>query len=341
MKIKNFKFLRWLPGLLISIIAIIIIIVIADNNNIDLKVLMQSITEIGITNILVIIVITIISLGARAVAWMKLLPRMKFLDSFLLLNESYLFNNLIPRSGEVVKTLLFAKPASENSFKIVSSVIIERSLDLVIAASLFLITLPFISLPDFIGPITILLLIGFVCFLILVFFVSMNPEKVKKMLRNIGKKNTSFIEKVLPKIEMVIDGFQVLNNWRQIISVFLWILISWMLWTFLLFFALKIVHPDTKFWWAIFTEGAIALGIALPSAPAGLGVYEGAMIAALSAFDIPKTISLGLAVVLHLIQIGITSIIGFISVMRQGESISAIFQKIRSSQKNDEKKQQE
>jgi uncharacterized protein (TIRG00374 family) len=335
-KIKNIKFLRWLPGVFISILAIIIIIRI-----VDFKVLMQSIKEIGIINILVISGITIISLGARAVAWMKLLPKVKFSDSFLLINEAYLFNNLIPRSGELVKTILFAKPASENAFKIVSSVIIERSLDLVIAASMFLITFPFISRLNSIRPIAILLLIGFVLFLILVFLVSVNAEKVKKLLRNIGNKNSGFIEKILPKIEMVIDGFQVITNWRQIISVFLWISISWLLWTFLLFFGLKVIHGDTKFWWAIFTEGVLALGIALPSAPAGLGVYEGTMIAALSVFEIPAEIALGLAVVIHLIQIGITSIIGFIAIAKHGESIPAIFQRIRSSQKNDEKEQQE
>lgn len=302
---------------------------------------MQSITKIGIINILVISGIIIIALVARAIAWMKLLPKVKFLDSFLLINEAYLFNNLIPRSGELVKTILFAKPASENAFKIVSSVIIERSLDLVIAASLFLVTFPFISQLNSIRPIAIFLLIGFILFLFLGFLVSVNAEKVKKLLRNIGKKNSGFIEKILPKIEMVIDGFQTLTNWRQIVSVFLWISISWMLWTFLLFFGLSAIHADTKFWWAIFTEGVLALGIALPSAPAGLGVYEGTMIAALSVFDIPTEISLGLAVVLHLIQISITSIIGFIAVVKHGESIPAIFQKIRSSQKNDEKEEKE
>lgn len=336
MKNKNKNILRWLPGLLISITAIIII-----SQIVDFKVLVQSMANVGLINIILIIAITVIALGARALAWMKLLPKVKFLDSFLLVNESYLFNNLIPRSGEVVKTFLFAKPAAENAFKIVSSVIIERSLDLVIAASLFLVTFPFISQLDSVRPIAILLLVGFVGFLILVFFVSLNAEKVKAWLRNIGKKNSGFVEKILPKIEMVIDGFQVLTNWRRFISVFFWILICWLLWTFLLFFALNAIQPDIKFWWAIFTEGVLALGIALPSAPAGLGVYEGTMIAALSVFGISTEISLGLAVVLHLIQIAITSIIGLISVLRQGESISEIFQKIRSSQKNDEKKQQE
>jgi uncharacterized protein (TIRG00374 family) len=318
--------MRWLPGLLISILAIFFIIKVVDIN-----VLVYSISEIGIKSIMIIAVITIISLAARAVAWMKLLPRVNFIDSFLLINESYLFNNMIPRSGELVKTILFAKPASEHAFTVFSSVIVERSLDLIIAASMFLVTFPFVSQLNSIRPIAFALLILFLLFLISGFLIALNAEKVKTWLRNIGKRNTNFMEKVLPRIEMVIDGFSILTNWRQFLSVLFWIIISWFLWTFIIFYGINTVHSDVKFWWAIFTEGVLSLGIALPSAPAGLGVFEGTMIAALSVFDINTEEALGIAVVIHLVQIAITTIIGFIAVMRQGESISNILNKIRST----------
>jgi glycosyltransferase 2 family protein len=332
---KNLKLLKWLPGLIVSVVVVFFIIRV-----VDFKVLIQTINKIGIIKILIIAVITSASLGARAIAWMKLLPKMKFMDAFLLLNEAYLFNNIIPRSGEIVKTVLFAKPAQENAFKIISSVIVERSIDLVIAASMFLATFPFISQLNSIRPIAISLLILFLLFLVAAFVVALNAEKVKKLLRKIGKNNLFFIEKVLPKIEMVIDGFQVLTNFKQIISIFFWIIVSWSLWTLLLYVGLEAIQGNTKFWWAIFTEGVLALGIALPSAPAGLGVFEGTMIAALSVFNISLETSLGLAVVVHLLQISMTSLIGFIAILRQGESIPAVLQRIRSIQKKEENTQQ-
>jgi len=322
--IKNI--LRWLPGLLITILATFLIY-----KFVDIDELVNSLSEISFNNILVIVVITLISLAARAVAWMKLLPKVSFIDSFLLINESYLFNNLIPRSGELVKTILFAKPASEHAFTIISSVIVERSLDLVIATSMFLVTFPFVIQLNSIRPIAYTLLILFLLFLISGFLIALNAEKVKSWLRNIGKRNTNFMEKILPRIELVIDGFLILTNWRQFISVLFWIIISWLLWTFILFYGINTIHGGNKFWWAIFTQGVLALGIALPSAPAGLGVFEGTMVAALSVFNINKEESLGIAVVIHCIQIIITTVIGFIAVMKQGESISDILKKIQSS----------
>ena len=291
----------------------------------------SSLSEISLNNILVIVIITLISIAARAVAWMKLLPKMSFINSFLIINESYLFNNLIPRSGELVKTILFAKPASEHAFTIFSSVIIERSLDLVIAASMFLVMVPFVSQLNNIRPIAYTLLILFLLFLISGFLIALNTEKVKTWLRNIGNRNTNFMEKVLPRIEMVIDGFLILTNWEQFVSVLFWIIISWLLWTLILFYGISTIHEGVEFWWVIFTQGVLALGIALPSAPAGIGVFEGTMVAALSVFNINREESLGIAVVIHLVQIIITTIIGFIGVMKQGESISDIFKKIQSA----------
>ena len=316
--------LRWLPGLFITILATFLIY-----KFVEIDELVNSLSEISLNNVLIIVVITLISIAARAVAWMKLLPKVSFIDSFLLINESYLFNNLIPRSGELVKTILFAKPASEHSFTIISSVIVERSLDLVIAASMFLTTFPFVIQLNSIRPIAHTLLILFLLFLISGFLIALNAEKVKTWLRNIGKRNTNFMEKILPRIEMVIDGFLILTNWRQFVSVLFWIIISWLLWTFILFYGINTIHGDVKFWWAIFTQGVLALGIALPSAPAGLGVFEGTIVAALSVFDINAEEALGIAVMIHLVQIAITTIIGFIAVMKQGETISDILKRIR------------
>jgi len=322
--------LSWLPGILISILASFFI-----SKVVDINILVNSISEIGFINILIIVVMTLISIAARAVAWMKLLPKVKFIDSFLLINESYLFNNLVPRSGELVKTILFSKPASEHAFTIFSSVIVERSLDLVIAASMFLVTFPFVSQLNNIRPIAFTLLVLFLLFLLSVLLIALNAAKVKTWLRNIGKRNTNFMEKILPKIEMIIDGFLIMTNWKQFISVLFWIIISWFLWTVILFFGINTIQGDVKFWWAIFTEGVLALGIALPSAPAGIGVFEGTMIAALSVFGISVEKSLGVAVVIHLVQIILTTAIGLIAVMKQGESISDILRKIRSTKQED------
>lgn len=321
---KKTNLLKWVPGIIISVLAVYFVLRV-----VDISTLMNAFRMIDIGAITLMIAITIISLGARAVVWMKLLPGVSFLDAFFITNESYLFNNLIPRSGEVIKAILFSDVADKKVMEVVSSVVVERSLDLVVAATMFLATFPFVSSLESVKPFAIGFLVLFGLFLIFFFFLALKSELVKRLLGKLGEKYAFLREKVNPQIEKIIDGFKVLTNLRQFTSVLLWILITWSLWTIILVIGLSSISPDFQFWWAIFTEGVLALGIALPSAPAGLGVYEGAMVVALSAFGVPYESSFGIAIVIHLMQIIITSGFGIAGVLRQGDSISAILSRIR------------
>jgi len=328
---KNKKLLKWIPGIAISILAIFFVV-----RAIDFAALANAFRSISIVTILLLVVITIISLAARSIVWMKLIPGVKFLDAFYITNESYLFNNIIPRSGELIKAILFSEAADKRVMEVIPSVVVERSLDLIVAATMFLATFPFVSSMDSVKPFAITFLIIFAAFLVLCFIVALKSDLVKQWLDKAGQKNPFIREKINPQIEKVIDGFKVLTDFRQFMSVLMWILITWGLWTVILVIGLSSISENFKIWWAIFTEGVLALGIALPSAPAGLGVYEGAMVVALSAFGIPYEVSFGLAIIIHLMQIILTSVFGIIGVLRQGDSISAILSRIKRTKNKSE-----
>jgi len=319
--------LKWIPGIIISILAVYFIVRIVDFNT-----LINAMRTFRLGTLLLMAFITVASFGARAVAWMRLLPGVGFWDAFFITNESYLFNNLIPRSGEVIKAILFSKPAGKKVMEVISSVVVERALDLLVAATMFLTTFPFVSGLESVRPYAISLLVIFGVFLVICFVLALKSDLVKRWLSKIGEKKPFVQEKINPQIEKILDGFKVLTDVGQFISVLFWILVTWSLWTVILIVGLSAVSPQYKFWWAIFTEGVVAMGIALPSAPAGLGVYEGSMVLALSAFDIPYEQALGVAIIMHLMQIVITSVLGVIGVLRQGDSISGIFSRVKISE---------
>jgi hypothetical protein len=65
--------------------------------------------------------------------------------AFYTINEGYLLNNILPfRLGEVARAFLMSRKAGVNFWQVVPSILIERALDLAIAAGLFLATLPFV-----------------------------------------------------------------------------------------------------------------------------------------------------------------------------------------------------
>lgn len=292
--------------------------------------LIQAVQTFTIADIAVIVLLNVLSFVARSLGWKNLLEGISLKQAFLIVNEGYLFNNLIPRSGEVVRTLLVGGLSNISAFQAASSILVERSLDVIIAAAMFLVTLPFVVEMTWIKPIAWTLFILFVAMIVILMILARNSDAVKRRLAASQIKSAFLKEKVFPQFGSVLDGLATLNNPVKFAKSIFWILVSWLCWTSLLYFGLtRISSGNVPYWWAIFTQGVLALGIALPSAPASIGVYEGTMVAALAVFGYPESASLSIALVLHFTQIVVTSIFGIYGLMVQGQSISALLDRIR------------
>lgn len=317
------KILRWLPGIIISLIAAYFLA-----KYIDVDDLLQAVRAFSPLDILFICVLDILSFIARAYGWKNLLEGVTFKQAFLIVNEGYLFNNLIPRSGEIARTLLVGGVSGINAFQAASSVLVERAVDIVIAATMFLLTLPFAVEMEWVKPIAMVLFFGFLCMLIVLMILAGKADLVKSKMASSNIKSDFVKEKIFPKIASILDGLVVLRQPKKILRSLFWIIVSWVCWTSLIYFGLSKVSANAPVWWAIFAQGMLALGIALPSAPAGLGVYEGTMVAALSVFGIDQSSSLSIALVLHFTQILITAVIGIYGLVIQGQSITNLFDRI-------------
>ncbi len=71
-------------------------------------------------------------------------------------------------------------------------------------------------------------------------------------------------------------GFSSLADPRRFVSVFGWMALSWVLAVFVHYFVLKAYAPEAQVLWAAFALGVAALGVAIPSSPGAIGVYEAA-----------------------------------------------------------------
>ena len=72
------------------------------------------------------------------------------------LNEGYFFNNILPfRMGELARAFLMGRRSRLGMFYVLSTIVVERSYDLVIAASLLLLTLPLALKLEWARPIAI------------------------------------------------------------------------------------------------------------------------------------------------------------------------------------------
>jgi uncharacterized membrane protein YbhN (UPF0104 family) len=92
------------------------------------------------------LLMTLLWLVVRAFAWRTLLQDKATIGQvFISLNEGYLLNNVLPfRLGEVGRAYLLGRKAGLDFWFVLSTVVLERALDLLLAAGLLLSTLPFV-----------------------------------------------------------------------------------------------------------------------------------------------------------------------------------------------------
>lgn len=322
---------RWIPGLLISLVAVIVLVNLVSWQ--DLKAAFQT---VRLTSLLAAIFLTFISLVLRAQAWRIMLGknRPSLFRTFLVINEGYLLNNLFPlKAGELGRAIIMGQSTGLGTFHVLSTIVIERALDIGIAAGMLLATLPLAIGAEWAKSVAVITLIIVAAGFGVLFFISANTQKVKDWMEKITRKNAWISRWVAPRLNSLLDGFRILNSPFKFLAVLGLIALSWLMWLLLYYVMLVPMVPGTLLWQAAFVQSILALGVAVPSAPAALGVYEAAMVGGLAILGVAESVALGYAIVMHILQFIFTAIFGIWGITRDGLSLGSLFNRVQSSQK--------
>ena len=318
-KSSQFKsLLGWLPGLVISLVAVLIIIQLV--NWADLGSSLRKFTPFYIA---ASVTLTLLFLGVRSIAWRSLLGgRAKISQTFWVINQGYLLNNLLPfRAGEVGRAILLGQSTGLGTAHVLSSIIIERAFDLIIAAMLLLTTLPLALGMAWARSAAVITLLFVSILILFLFMIANRQERVKKLVATVSTHWDWVHRKITPQINSLLNGLEALSNPRQFFISIFWLLLSWVIAVTQYFVLLLALDSSAKFWWGMFTDGVLALGIAIPSAPASLGTFEAAIVGALSVLKIDQTAALAYGVTVHFLQFLLTGILAVIGLTLQGQSL--------------------
>ena len=322
------KWGKWLPGVLISLVVLFFVIRLAGWENLG-----AGFALYGWQYILIAIVIYLISLVPRALCWFTLLDgKATFSQTFLAMNEGYLFNNLFPlRLGEFARALLLGRKTGLGTAHTFSTIIIERSIDLSFAAGLMLATIPLVLDFSWAQPIAIIMLLLIACGLFSLYLIARNREKMHLWVTRRAENKAFLSKRIVPQIDSLINGLGALKRPGQFLLAIVFMAASWSIAIFEYHFMLRIISPQAPFWWAMFTVGVLAMGIALPSAPAALGVFEGSVVAALAVFQVPYASALAFGMIMHFMHFIINCIIGFLALAWERQSLVEIWKTLVNS----------
>lgn len=271
---------------------------------------------------------------ARAMAWRTLLEeKVSFQRAFLVLSEGYFLNNIFPfRLGEVARAFLLSRTTPLRFWQVAPTIVIERSFDLLIVVCLFLGTLPFVVGVE--GAQEKALIVGgaVAAALLGMALLAYHQPRALALYRRLQAR-LPVLQRFEGQAEALLQGLTILTSPLRFLKMISWQLLAWTL--TILHYHLMLLEfvPGAKVLWAAFGVSTVGLGIAVPSAPGGLGVVEAIVVFVFGLFAVSQAQALAYALLLRAANLFTTSIPGIYGLLADGASLVEVYRQAREKAK--------
>jgi len=240
-----------------------------------------------------------------------------------------LLNNFLPfRLGEIGRAFLLSRKSSLTFMEILPTIVIERTMDLIYTAIIFVSVIPFVVGAEgserggvIVGSVV---LAGFV----LLYILARNNKwaldifhKLTSRFPRLQKLGGSFLESFFSGLSVLTDG------WLFLRFLF-WMTLNWGVAIVAYYFIIRAFFPQANVIWAMFGLGMAAFGGAIPSAPGALGTFEGAIVFALTRFVPDESTAFAAALAMRLYNYINSTIVGVIGLAREGQTLSGVYQQL-------------
>jgi hypothetical protein len=317
--------MRILPGLVISVIALVIVFRV-----LDLKKFVLVVQQADVFFLFLGILSEILWLIVRGFFWRTLLQKkVSYRDSFITINEGYLLNNILPlRLGEIGRAFLIGRKAHIDFWQVIPSILIERALDLAFAAGIFLSTLPFVIGVSWARQAAITIAFVVIIGLAGIYILARNRQQVLAWIERLGQRWSLVGRLAGRRLVAFFDGLAIITDSRLFLEALGWETLNWLVAVLQYYLFLRAFFPDPSLLWVLFALGVGALGIAAPSSPGAIGVFEAALVGALLVLGVNASAAAAFAISVHITGYVITSLIGGYGLYKDGESLSGMYTRL-------------
>lgn len=276
---------------------------------------------------LVIIAYTVFML-LRAWRWQIMLgDQARYWPVFHAQSIGYLLSNIMPfRIGDLGRAYLIGQQPGLNGLQALSTVALERVLDMLVVVLLFTMTMPFVPIiPPLIsraGLIFGVLAVG--GFGVLLAAVSQRTRALKLAVWALSKIPRIETEVWLNRVDLFLSGFQALTRWSLRLQVLGLSIAIWLAAVVTYYWGIGAFWPGVTWSASVFTLCVAAFGLSIPSSPSGLGVFHGSIWLALPIFSVAENQALGFAFAYHAITLVIVLMLGGIGLWQSGQTLGNI-----------------
>ncbi len=263
-----------------------------------------------------------IDVGIKVIKWQLLLvPAGKISRTNLLYSMSvgYLVNTVLPgRLGEIARTYMLAKLEGVSIVAVLSTVALDRILDVVGVAVLLAVVLPSTDLPAWVAESGLLVGAGGLGLLVLCILLAY-PRWRTLFLRLLAASprfpGKGLAEKWAEALCIGMEGLKGVGALARLSAATAGI---WLVTVLTAYLSMLAFHIQAPIWAAALVIAITNLGMVVPSSPGYVGVYQYLVVLALSVFGVEKEVALGFSVVFHLVWLLPVCLLGIFGLWRRG-----------------------
>jgi len=325
----------WL-GILISLLCIIAILVIIKPGDI-----WGVIRRANVFYLLLAFLGLLVFLIFRAIRWRFMLNSgmnkpggIRYMSVFHVQNVGYLVTNILPfRLGDIARAVLIGNIPPGTVGQGLSTVLVERVLDMLFIVVLFPFTLASaVNLP---GEWRTAVLAAGILSLIAtaVFIAAANFPDVSLRITAWFCDRIPFLEteRWIKIVKDLLQGLDTLTRWKDAVILLLLSILVWIPLILGYYIGINALDLNATISEAAFVVCIAAFSLAAPSSPGGLGVQEAAIAFAMSGvLDFPADAAVSFALVYRALYYILTGILGIIGITRLGETFGSIVAATRS-----------
>jgi len=249
----------------------------------------------------------VVSLALRAARWGVVfhpLRGIKFYHLFGTLNVAYLINNVLPfQVGDLGRAYLLSEIEGMSTTRSLSTVFVERMLDILTLLLFLAILIPFVDVPD--GARTPMVMLAGAAAAVIAVSVTASLRR-GLVMKLVDRLLLLAPERSRPKLtEMAhsgLDGLSVLSNPRVAAELVAWSVVTWLTVGIVVFTGMKAFGINEGLPAAMFVLIATSFGFLVPSSPGSFGVYHAIVISTLTkVFNVDRSAAISYALVIHLV----------------------------------------
>ena len=277
---------------------------------------LQALLQANMLLLLLAIVTVVFSTLAKAVRWRLLFAPRTSLPPFTTMLESLLIGQLLNialplRVGDVARAYYLGQWARESKSYALGTIAVEKMLDTWMMALFALALVPFVAFPDWFRNSELALVLLALLFLGATIFLLRAREHALGVLTKILSIAPARLRpRFLQSAALALESLNALHRLDVLFLMWIWSIVAWLIAAITNFVAFRALGLDLPFTAAIFLLVILQAGVALPSSPGKVGVFQYLCILALSVFKLNSDLAFTYSWVLYFLVIVPISIVG-------------------------------